>query len=585
MLISLRLQNYRCFEDHTINLRSTAIMVGRNNAGKSTVIEALRLVSVVENRFKKLHFRPPPDWLDLPYIQRGVSPSVDGLGIDFETVFHRYGAPPAKVTAIFATGESLEIYIGPEGAIHALVFDRDRVLVSARSDAGQSAFATIRILPQVAPLIPDETILLPDYVQRHMSSTLSYRHFRNQLRLYSQEYRTFRQLAQDTWPGLRIYSLEGAHGVHGDALNLLVQDGDFVAEVARMGHGLQMWLQTIWFLARASAESVVILDEPDVYMHADLQRRVIRLIRNRYAQVIIATHSIEIMAEVDPQEILVIDRRRPVSIFADSEPAVQALIDHIGGIHNLSLTRLWNARRCILVEGDDLSILKQFHYLIFPNSTVVLDDIPNADIGGWGGWDYAVGSALILKNAIGEDITVYCILDRDYHSPTEIDSRYQNASDKNVELHIWSSKEIENYLFVPTAIQRIIASRVEPRDTPPNSDTVKAALTDIVESMQDAVIENFATSFKESEPKITVKTAIQRARLQLEETRKTSLGISSCVSGKEVLSRMSSWAQSKYRVSFGHMAVVREMTLSEIHPELVEVLTAIDKNLSFTVKA
>jgi hypothetical protein len=34
-----------------------------------------------------------------------------------------------------------------------------------------------------------------------------------------------------------------------------------------------MWLQTIWFLTRAKDHETVILDEPDVYMHADLQRR------------------------------------------------------------------------------------------------------------------------------------------------------------------------------------------------------------------------------------------------------------------------------------------------------------------------
>lgn len=68
-----------------------------------------------------------------------------------------------------------------------------------------------------------------------------------------------------------------------------------MAEVALMGHGLQMWLQTMWFLCRSSPTATVVLDEPDVYMHPDLQRRLVRLVRGRYPQIIIATHSVEIV--------------------------------------------------------------------------------------------------------------------------------------------------------------------------------------------------------------------------------------------------------------------------------------------------
>ena len=43
-------------------------------------------------------------------------------------------------------------------------------------------------------------------------------------------------------------------------------------------------------------------------MHADLQRKLIRLLKGRHHQVIVATHSVEIMAEVDAQDVLIINR-------------------------------------------------------------------------------------------------------------------------------------------------------------------------------------------------------------------------------------------------------------------------------------
>ncbi len=93
-------------------------------------------------------------------------------------------------------------------------------------------------------------------------------------------------------------------------LHLEVRNEDFVGEIGLMGHGLQMWLQTMWFLALSKDAQTVILDEPDVYMHPDLQRRIIRFLRNRHPQCIITTHSVEILSEVRPEEILVVERRR-----------------------------------------------------------------------------------------------------------------------------------------------------------------------------------------------------------------------------------------------------------------------------------
>ena len=50
VLKKLRLKNYRCFEDSEISFRNTSIIVGQNNAGKSTVIEALRILAAVTQK-------------------------------------------------------------------------------------------------------------------------------------------------------------------------------------------------------------------------------------------------------------------------------------------------------------------------------------------------------------------------------------------------------------------------------------------------------------------------------------------------------------------------------------------------------
>jgi len=60
-----------------------------------------------------------------------------------------------------------------------------------------------------------------------------------------------------TWRGLGIKDLDGRTSFEGRPLNLLVRDGMFSAEIGWMGHGLQMWLQTMWFLAKSDNDSIV----------------------------------------------------------------------------------------------------------------------------------------------------------------------------------------------------------------------------------------------------------------------------------------------------------------------------------------
>lgn len=99
MITKVRLENFRRFSDHVVPLRPLTIIVGQNNAGKSSLVDALRLIALVTTRFRRLHFTAVPGWLEIPKAHRGVTPSVEGIDVTFDTVFHRYNDPPAVITA------------------------------------------------------------------------------------------------------------------------------------------------------------------------------------------------------------------------------------------------------------------------------------------------------------------------------------------------------------------------------------------------------------------------------------------------------------------------------------------------------
>ncbi len=72
MIDRLYFKNYRGFEEHTISLRPLTVFVGQNNAGKSTIVEALRLITFVSQKMKNLKFVPPPLWTGLYKSTKGV---------------------------------------------------------------------------------------------------------------------------------------------------------------------------------------------------------------------------------------------------------------------------------------------------------------------------------------------------------------------------------------------------------------------------------------------------------------------------------------------------------------------------------
>ena len=575
MLSTLRLANFRCFSEHEIELQELSVIVGSNNAGKTTIAEALRLVSLVTSRYSTLNYHDPPAWLEIPKRLRGCRPSIEGLQIRSETLFHRYGNPPAQITAKFPSVATVEIYIGPEAQLHSVITTESGEVIRTKSKALKLNLPLVNILPQVGPLQRSEQLLDPDYVRRSQGSHLASLHFRNQLKAAKEPlWRDFKAIVEETWPGLQIRGRR--HDSDSRQLMLEVRDRDFVAEVGVMGHGLQMWMQTMWFLARSQDVDTVILDEPDVYMHADLQRRLIRFLRNRFRQTIVTTHSTEIMAEVDPTSIVVVDRRHRRSQRLNSLPGLQSFLDRVGSVHNIHLTRLWSARRFLIVEGGDLKLLRLIQELLFPESQAPFDALPNMQLPGWSAWHWAVGSQMLLKNAANEEIQVMCVLDSDYHTPTQIDDRKRDADEKGVWLHIWRRKELENYLLVPTAIARFIAGRVGKRTTPPTPSEVEQLLKTEAAALMDNVFDGYSQEFIADSRAGGVHQANRRARELVKQRQEGDEGQTGLASGKDLFSRLSDWAQTEFGISVSVSGVARAIRREELPGELRDVVQAIE---------
>lgn len=583
MLKEIKLNNYRGFQEHTIPIREFTIAVGENNAGKSTLVEALRLLSIVTARYKNLPFRRPPSWANLPLRYRGVSPSLRSTEVQFQTLYHHYAEPPAVVTAVFDSSVTITMYLGGDEELFAVIRDATGQVIGTRASAKGLQLPVVSTMPQVAPLAAEEQILTEEYVRGALFSPLAPRHFRNQLHLFRAFFQEFKSVAEDSWSGLQIRSLDVEGSMSDRRIYLQVRNEDFVGEVGLMGHGLQMWLQTIWFLTRARGSQTVILDEPDVYMHPDLQRKLVRFLRTRFQQIVLTTHSVEIMSEVQPQNVLIVDRKKQQSIFAGDLEAVQRLLSGIGSAHNVHLARLWAARRLLLVEGKDLAVLKRVHDLYFPEAES-LQSVPNMEIGGWAGWQYAVGSSMAFRNAMGQEVTTYCILDPDFRTPATIARRLEDARGRDVQLHIWNKKEIENYLLLPCVIARVIQQRLDGERTPrrqaPSEEDIWQKIVELADTLEDETLDKLSNEFSQ-EDRAAQEQSNSKARARLRKCRGEQVNIVSLVSGKKLFAMLSDWTSGSYGVSFGTRAILNNLQKTEVPEEIGRVVTAIEKGWPF----
>jgi hypothetical protein len=306
-----------------------------------------------------------------------------------------------------------------------------------------------------------------------------------------------------------------------------------------------------------------------VYMHPDLQRKLIRLLRNKFNQVLVSTHSTEIISEVEPENILIINKEKDKSLFATKVPVVQSILNSIGSIHNLQLAKLWSSKKLLIVEGDDISILKRFQNILFPKSSEPFDTIPNFDIGGWGGWNYARGSRMLLKETIDEDVKVYCVFDSDYYSDDSKKLRIEEGIKLGIEIHIWEKKELENYLIVSTTILRILKEESRRSLTQTVAD-IDGKIEQIVEELKDDTIHNLANELQKENRKLSISAAIKKAKQSIDK-------LENKVSGKEVIARLSQWSQETYKVSLSPIKIANNLEKNEISEEVIKIISAIEE--------
>lgn len=569
MIQKLTIRNFRCYIESSITFNGTSILVGRNNAGKSTLIEALKIISSVTRKYRTLRFTSPPEWLnDVRCF--GVSPNVENMNISDRGIFNMYGNPPAIIEAFFSNGTSIKAYVGEGLSIFAVLSDEDGCPIKNSKEAKTVDIPIIEVLPQISAVLDSEKVIKKTTVDGNRFTRLASRNFRNQLLYYGEAFPAFKDLVESTWEELQVKPVESVFIDDGRILQFFVRVRAFEAELGWMGHGLQMWIQTMWFISQCPSDAIVVLDEPDVYMHADLQRRLVRLITPMFSQLIIATHSLEIIEEVPSDCIIPIDSNKSHIKPIGDESSLYALSEELGNSLNIDLARIFISNRFIIWDGgeSDRAILSTFQSILYPQDLHPLITYPKAYVNGWDDWEKTIAiSSVFSTNRIR--VELFCISNSGYHTLEEIHDRMNEARSHNVNLHVWTKNEIDNYAININVIQRYLTAVC--RTGRVNQQLILDKIKDILLSQRDDVFESIIANSN----RIIKKCDIDETNYRLDEP----LNI---ISGKAFFNALSEWTHEEYGVTISARQIIPYFHISEVPKEIKVVIDAIMQGNEFS---
>ncbi len=359
----LELENFKRFSGkQRIELDHPAVLIGPNNCGKTSAIQAIALWSqavkvwVEESETSKAKTRTgkPINRLNLlqvpvpktRYFWHDMKVSGNKVRIALGFQYRERIVPIAMELSHHASDEL--IYCAPTAQTAAEV---EALRAAAKLD--------VALLYPMSGIASDEAVMKPNRIDYHLGRGSTAEVLRNLCLLVYQQ-------SKDDWMRIaelirRLFKAELSEPKENDrgAVDLFYSDGNVRGglDISMSGRGFQQLLLIFSYLF-AHKNSVLLVDEPDAHLEILRQRQVYVLLRaiaqENGCQVILVTHSEVVLDEA-------LDRNLTLLLGGDadnlaSKTTIKATLKQYGAEHYL------RARECgyvVYVEGStDLDMLR-----------------------------------------------------------------------------------------------------------------------------------------------------------------------------------------------------------------------------------
>ncbi|WP_256365906.1 ATP-dependent nuclease [Solimonas sp. K1W22B-7] len=579
-IASISFERFKAFRGYSLVLDGINILVGPNNSGKSTIVSAIRALA---SGLRVARSSEPVRVTLLSGMTPGYRVPESSLPISLENVHTDYEDTETSIVFALSNRNKLRLVFPAEGGCF-LIPEAEGVRITSRAAFQKHFPITVACVPVLGPVEHREVRRERSTVLGGLSTHRASRHFRSYWHHFPEGFTEFSALVAQTWPGMEILPPEVSDPLKGE-LTMFCREDRIDRELYWVGFGFQVWCQMLTHLSRVSDATLVVVDEPEVYLHPDVQRQLLAILRELGPDVLLATHSTEIMAEADPSEIILVDKKSSRGLRLKDTAGVQRALEAVGSIQNITLTALARNRRVLFVEGiDDFRLLRRIARRLGLSNLSTGTGVTPLASGGFGSWQRINSLASAIEPVLGTTLKIAAIYDRDYFCDEEVDSVVASLA-KDLRLaHVLGRKEIENYLLIPAVLQKALQSAVTERAHRSNSvpdvplDVAKE-LDEITSAMRDNVLAQLiakrATYFRSSGKDIAQisREALTwfSARWERIETRLEM------VPGKEVLAQLRDRIQSRHGISLSDARIADAMNRSDIPSDLIDLLEKIDE--------
>ena len=550
-----------------------ALLMGPNNAGKSTIINALRLCSAAGRL--AMRSKAVEVFNDGRYVRGFRIRQISDDGFNLENVRHEFQEKVSRLDLDLSTGASIHMVWPLEEEAFFWV-EANGVDISAPMKA-RPVLEKIGLVPTLTPLEREERKLGRDNLKKYIETKQASRHFRNNLRAVQEDSpadfdHLMGYLLENT-PELTQLTLVETYREGETWLDLYYRDSQSRTEkeIFWAGDGLQIWLQLLFHLWRTRDLGTAVLDEPDVFLHPELQRRLVRVLEATGRQTILSSHAAEVASEASQSSIVWIERGRRQARRLTEDVHLEEFSGVLGSAFNLAIAKALKARVALFVEGDDMKILRTLAKKLGCVGVAAENGVAVVGIGGFSHWPSVEAFTWIKSQFLGSRVRVWLLLDRDYRSLEAGRLLVARMKSNDVSAHVWSRKELESYLLEPAAIARVSGISVA---------EVEVELAKILEGLKAQVAGQFSKTVLESkESHVDVATALGEAAKLFERDWLDPSSRLAMAPAKTVIAAWNTNVPRHGGAALNPRRLAAAIKPEEIDPEVADFLISIESAL------
>lgn len=599
MIRQIELKRFKKFKHTTINLADLSILVGENSSGKTSVLQSINLAlsafsrwklystdsdGVTKPRRKGVGCTQLPgilndDFRELYYAKKSRNSRVNGNSIGAEIhltdeLGNKFGL---QISSLFGgynlTPLSKSEQINNNPTIHkkeALLISGFVGLASSEEKAlslalrnrlrdGRASEIIRNLLLDTRETVPDNYAKLVNRLKKDFGFVID-------------------SVAFDETADINV------HAFYDEEIDSRAVPFDFCSS----GSGMMQVLQILTSIYRYCPQdaSVVLLDEPDAHLHANMQVALFYSLREIQKelniQILISTHSTAIISAALPSEIIPISNAPHIEPLTQLEEVDDIISERIDS-YELSKMKV----NGVLVFFEDQNIdyflkcdqVLNCHCLVGSRTVAYLTGRTKDD-------KLPFHIKPVLHELLSRNIAVFVIRDRDGLS-NDITAVITNIADKaNINYHFLTNYEIESYLLSPSLFHRALAVLNPEKELP----TAEELTQKICECLKDtirlskykycSVIEDCLAKLSSFDG-LELYRSSNVYRRKADQIRETNESISDIDElrrvgmGKECLKEIMRWLNEEKHLKISKKALIHQLSEDDIPQEIKDFFQSV----------